>query len=41
MNTTHNVKRLVMGLATSLLVSGGLALAGLELAVGTAQADRG
>ena len=39
MNTTHSMKRLVVGLATSVLVSGGLGLAGLGLAAGTAHAD--
>ena len=38
MNTIRNVKRLAVGLATSLLVSGGLGLAGLGLAAGTAHA---
>ena len=37
MNTTHIVKRAIVGLTTAVLVSGGLGLAGLGLA-GTAQA---
>jgi hypothetical protein len=32
------MKRMIVGFATALLVSGGLGLAGLELAAGTAQA---
>ena len=39
MTTTHNMKRLIVGFATGVLVSGGLGLAGLGLAGGTAQAD--
>ena len=39
MNTTHKMKRVVVGLTTAVLVSGGLGLAGLELAAGTAHAD--
>ena len=39
MNTTPNMKRLIVGLTTAVLVSGGLGLVGLELAAGTAQAD--
>ena len=38
MNTIRKMKPLVMGFATSLLVSGGLGLAGLGLAAGTAHA---
>ena len=38
MTSTHNLKALGVGLATSLLVSGGLGLAGLGLATGTAHA---
>jgi hypothetical protein len=38
MNTIRKMKPLVVGFATSLLVSGGLGLAGLGLAVGTAHA---
>jgi hypothetical protein len=39
MNTTHTLRRGIVGLATIVLVSGGLGLAGLGLAAGTAQAD--
>ena len=38
MNTTHNMKRLVVGLTMAVLASGGLGLAGLDLAAGTAHA---
>lgn len=38
MNTIRKMKPLVVGFATSLLVSGGLGLAGLGLAAGTAHA---
>jgi hypothetical protein len=38
MNTTHALRRGIVGLATAVLVSGGLGLAGLALAAGTAQA---
>ena len=38
MKTIRKMKPLVVGFATSLLVSGGLGLAGLGLAVGTAHA---
>ena len=41
MNTTHNLRRGIVGLATTLLVSGGLGLAGLGLGAGTAQAAAG
>jgi hypothetical protein len=37
MNTTHTLRRGIVGLTTAVLVSGGLGLAGLALA-GTAQA---
>ena len=39
MNTIRKMKPIVVGFATSLLVSGSLGLAGLGLAAGTAQAD--
>ncbi|PXW99578.1 hypothetical protein [Mycolicibacterium moriokaense] len=39
MKTTHTLRREIVGLATTVLVSGGLGLAGLGLAAGTAQAD--
>ncbi len=41
MTTTHNMKPLVLGLSASLMLSGGLGLAGLALAAGTAQAAPG
>jgi hypothetical protein len=39
MNSTHTLRRGIVGLATTLLVSGGLGLAALGLGAGTAQAD--
>jgi len=39
MNTTHALRRGIVGLATTLLVSGGLGLAALGLGAGTAKAD--
>jgi hypothetical protein len=39
MSTTHTLGRGIVGLATTVLVSGGLGLAGLGLAAGTAQAS--
>lgn len=41
MTTNHTMKRLVVGLTTAVLVPGGMGLAGLELAAGTAQASPG
>jgi hypothetical protein len=40
-NTVRSMKPAIAGLATTLLVSGGLGLAGLGLAAGTAQAEPG
>lgn len=37
-NTTHILKRAIAGLATTLLVSGGLVAAGISMSAGTAQA---
>jgi hypothetical protein len=40
-NTVRSMKPAIAGLVTTLLVSGGLGLAGLGLAAGTAQAEPG
>jgi hypothetical protein len=39
MNTTHTLRRGIVGLATTVLVSGGLGLTALGMGAGTAQAD--
>ena len=41
MDTSHKLRRGITALATTLLVSGGLGLAGLGLGAGIAQADAG
>jgi hypothetical protein len=41
MTSTHTLRRGIVGLATTVLVSGGLGLAGLGLVAGTAHAANG